>query len=399
MSEMHKNSGAGVRPARVVLAGVLLVLVVIGVVASWLDEPTGLLRASVLIILFGLFRRFCMKRISSPTPSGAIVMAIGIFINGALAVFPQIASRARSLALALFGILVFIIYSYLRELWKGELFRKHFVSPVASFAVGTWVAAISVCSIAVAQRVPEWLPFVKVLVGLNVAIWAFYVFNALRQFQVLLAAEHARSVHGVLLLSTVATQSIVIAARVAFGRPSWYVAIAPWFIGLGVVFYGISFVLIARRYVLNRGHTDLDTGWFNTNCIVHGAMSITGLASAVSGVVAPNVVLAIWLWVIAWFVIVEVIEMARAVVRVRRHGLPGGLFVYDPTQWSRNFTFGMFYAFTASFGIERSAAAGTLLAGMRELVLTYFGWVVLILLVIEGLIFLADRLEFRTVVA
>jgi hypothetical protein len=122
-------------------------------------------------------------------------------------------------------------------------------------------------------------------------------------------------------------------------------------------------------------------------------MSITGLASAVSGVVPADLTLLIWLWAISWFVIIEAIEIARAVKRTNLHGLVDGLFVYDPTQWSRNFTFGMLYAFTLNFHILQSSAANTWLIPLHQAVLRYFAWVVLVLLVLEILVFLRDRLS------
>jgi len=45
-------------------------------------------------------------------------------------------------------------------------------------------------------------------------------------------------------------------------------------------------------------------------------------------------------------VLVEAAELLRLVRRVGQHGLRQGIFTYHVSQWSRNFTFGMFYAFT-----------------------------------------------------
>jgi len=52
------------------------------------------------------------------------------------------------------------------------------------------------------------------------------------------------------------------------------------------------------------------------------------------------------------------VEIARAMKRTRLYGFAEGLLIYDPTQWSRNFTFGMLYAFTLNFdlaGTQRQA--------------------------------------------
>ena len=43
---------------------------------------------------------------------------------------------------------------------------------------------------------------------------------------------------------------------------------------------------------------------------------------------------------------VESLEMVRAATRVQKLGWKKGIFTYHISQWSRNFTFGMFYAFT-----------------------------------------------------
>ena len=121
-------------------------------------------------------------------------------------------------------------------------------------------------------------------------------------------------------------------------------------------------------------------------------MSITGLASVGSGVVPPNLILLVWLWAITWFVIVEFVEIARAMKRTRLYGFAEGLLIYDPTQWSRNFTFGMLYAFTLNFDLAGSAAAGSFLLLLHEAILRYFAWIVLVLLLVEIFVFFRDRL-------
>jgi len=385
-------AGKEAAPSRVLRFLLFLVLSAAAAATILAGDPqkVHLLRLAVLLILFGLIRYFFLKRIPSPTPSGAIVMAIGIFINGAIRTFPLLADHASGFAVALAVVLLFVAWSYLKDAWRGELVKKHFTNPVGTFGAGTWVAGISVCSIAVVQRVPEWTPVVQAVVVANAILWLFFIIRAANGFLKILAPEMAGKPHGVLLLSTVSTQSLVIVAKVAFGSPAWYPFFARLFITLGALFYFACLALIFRRYATEGKGFDLDKSWFNTNCIIHGAMSITGLASAVSGVVPPNLVLAIWLWVLFWIVVVEMVEVARALVRVSRLGFSVGLGAYDPTQWSRNFTFGMFYAFTLNFNITASSA-GPLLSALRTFLLDYFGWVVLLVLVAEIAVFLADR--------
>src|SRR5690606_9654592 len=99
-----------------------------------------------------------------------------------------------------------------------------------------------------------------------------------------------------------------------------------------------------RRYL--RGGWSLVHDWNNTNCILHGAMSITGLAAALTLSVPLGFTVLVWGWVLAVFVVVEAVELLRAVKRVSALGWKEGVLSYHVSQWSRNFTFGMFYAFT-----------------------------------------------------
>ena len=236
----------------------------------------------------------------------------------------------------------------------------------------------------------------QILVIGNISLWFYFVYRAAGNFYQFFTRESWQKVHGVLLLSTVSTQSLVIVWKAAFGTSVFYRLAAPWMILLGVFFYFLSFYLILRRYASEGKRIDLDKGWFNTNCIIHGAMSITGLASAVCGVVSANLILLIWLWVVSWFVIVEIIEIVRAVKRIRLYGFADALLVYDPTQWSRNFTFGMMYAFTLNFDLAKSVAADSFLQSLHDGLLHYFAWVVLVLLLAEIVVFFRDRLTLVT---
>lgn len=334
-----------------------------------------------------------MKNISSPTGSGAIVMAGGIFINGAIVEFPPLDDLACSFTLILFLLFLFLAASYLADVLQGRAFATHFANPVGCFAVGTWIAGTSVCGVALCQRLPDWKPLVQVMVIGNLGLWLYFAYRAMGSFIQFFLDESKQKVHGVLFLSTVSTQSIVIVWKAAFGDSSIYRFVAPWAILLGVVFYVVSFYLIARRYAREGSDFNLDRDWFNTNCITHGAMSITGLATTVCGVVPPSLTLLIWLWAISWFVIVEAVEIARAARRISLYGFAEGFLVYDPTQWSRNFTFGMLYAFTLKFDLSLSVTAGSSLLVFREALLDSLAWVVLVFLLVEMYVFLRDRLS------
>jgi hypothetical protein len=203
-----------------------------------------------------------------------------------------------------------------------------------------------------------------------------------RNYQQLLLAcsqhlELLDQVHGVLLLACVATQSIVLAGHMLLGPaiPS-YCSIS--LILLGVLYYVLGLSLILIRY-LQRNRGCLADDWTNTNCIIHGAMSITGLTCAISRVVSPNIIASIWLWVLFTFVIVEMIEIVRAIQRLRLYGWEEGIFSYSVSQWSRNFTIGMFLAFTIKIPFHESFLSGDqLLQAVRTIILNQGPFLVMI---------------------
>jgi hypothetical protein len=113
----------------------------------------------------------------------------------------------------------------------------------------------------------------------------------------------------------------------------------------GVSFYIISALLIIKRYS-KLGTWSIRIDWNNTNCILHGALSITGLASLVSHLLTKQSVVMLWICVAIVFLIIEMVELCRLFARIKYDGWKQAIFVYDVSQWSRVFTFAMFYTFT-----------------------------------------------------
>lgn len=218
----------------------------------------------------------------------------------------------------------------------------------------------------------------------GVAIWVWFVPRALRNLARLATAPAAASrPTGVILLTTVATQAIALLALRLFADLAAVRAVALSLLGVGAACYVTGAAVILRRYV--RGPDwRLATDWDNTNCILHGALSITGLTATVSGAFGISVLAAFWDLTLAVFVAVEAIEIARLIMRVRDFGWCNGVMIYDVSQWARNFTFGMFYAFTLV--LARSEGVATESHGLDDLIgaVAGFGqYVVLLLLVAE----------------
>jgi hypothetical protein len=201
-------------------------------------------------------------------------------------------------------------------------------------------------------------------------------------------------VNGVLLISTVGTQSTVILGNTVFGK-GYPVLASRLFITLGILFYIFAFVLIIKRYFFTNDW-NVEDDWQNTNCILHGAMSITGLASVVSKAVNYNMILVIWIWIIVWFAIVEIIELYRGCRRIKKYGFSNGIAVYDVTQWSRIFTFGMFYTFTMRLNLSMSDYSNNFLLSLQNFILKSGTWVMVIILVIEGILFFKSQSVKRT---
>lgn len=334
-----------------------------------------------------LARRFLMRPGESPIASGGIVMAGGVFLIAALGELPFPDLFSRIVVSLLLVIWVFVAFSYVRSALGGELARS-LRQPASAFAVGTWVAGSAVLGRALVEVIPDWRAVALVLWVVAAALWVPYVGLLASAFRKVWRSPGEHGANGAILLSTVGTQSLVVAGSAVLpgGVPQW---IAAALIALGCLFYAAGLVPLARRYLLSSDWTLADD-WDDTNCILHGAMSITGLAIVQSEAVPGGLAVATWVWVAAVFVLVESVEVARLAVRVRSYGLREGLLNYYVSQWARIFTFGMLYAFTLQ--LYGSPIAPTWATGALEAVAGYGHYVVLAALLAQSLLFLLDRM-------
>ena len=353
---------------------------------------SGLLTHPVVLLLLlwgasALVRRALIGDGDSPVPSGGIVMAGGIFVIGALGQLGLPEWVGRLVALELLVVWGYLAFSYARTGSRGEL-GENVRPPMSAFGVGTWVAGSAVLGRALLEVLPEWRLVALALWIVAVVVWLWYLRLLPAAFRAAADPSEGYQANGAILLSAVATQSLVVAgeALVPGGLPQ---PVSAALTVLGYLFYAAGFVLILRRYAFRSDWT-LANDWGNTNCILHGAMSITGLAIVVSGALPAGLAVLTWAWVVAVFVAVEAAEVARAVVRVRAYGWRDGIFVYAPTQWSRNFTYGMFYAFTLQLR-GSPAAPDSWATGLQEAIVGYGHYVVLAALLVEIGIFFFDR--------
>ena len=344
-----------------------------------------------------LARRLFPSRAAVPAAAGAAVMALGIFGLAALQEMPLLRPIAtQPLAMALLVAWAVLAVAHGAALRSG-IFWRDTGRPIGAFAIGCWVAATAVLLEMIVLAVPEWRPLALVLGLLAAAIWLWFLKILAEDARAVVGSASRGLVPGVVLLSTVSTQSLALAALALFPEGALR-PLAGVLIALGGLMYLAGVVVIVRSHVRAQGWTLADD-WDNTNCILHGAMSITGLA-VVSGSVGPPIVsVVLWLYVLAVFVAVEAIEIVRLVARVRAYGWRRGAFAYRVSQWSRNFTFGMFYAFTLALAQRIEFPEGWSWVGsLQHPVLAFGPYVVLGLLLIEGALFIgscADRRSAR----
>ena len=324
-------------------------------------------------------------RVDPPTSCGAIVMAIGIFAAASLPSLPLAASAAGPAAAVLvIGAWMILALALSVSIAKpGGLARR--VEPVIdSFGIGTWVAGTAVLARVLMLAMPDDLRPARMAFLVGFGLWLWFMPRAMRNL-VRLARSRLRP-SGIILLSTVATQAVTLMALRLFPAVAAVRAAAIVLMALGAGCYLVAAFLIVRGYAGRGWHLAAD--WANGNCILHGALSITGLTAVVGGLFEARAILVYWAAVLVVFAIVEVIEIARLIARVRAIGWREAVFVYDVSQWARNFTFGMLYAFTAAFAQRYPRMADWGLDGLREFLVVAGPYAVLILLLAETMLML-----------
>ncbi len=317
-------------------------------------------------------------------------MACGIFLIGAVEAFPILdAEYGKYLAFFLLVAWVIIYKDLSIQFFHRDFLIPFIQNPVNSFVIGTWIAGVSVLCNVFLRYFPEILLLTQAMAIFNTFLWLFFLINCFYNFKQLLFDYRDFPVHGAILLSTVGTQSIIILLNNVFFQFPVYFSEA--IIILGLVFYLAGVTLIFNRYVRHHNWT-LSDDWANTNCIIHGALSITGLAIVTTNTFTSEFVTYFWFFVFALLIIVEAVEVVRIVKRVNQYGWNKAIFTYHVTQWSRNFTFGMFYTFTLVMQENPFYSVSEPLYNFQRAFLDYWAWIVLLAILWEIAIFIKARL-------
>jgi hypothetical protein len=342
----------------------------------------------IIVLYFSIYIFLCIgiitfiiyKKIDVRTSTMAAVMALGIITQGVLYNF--FGSRSyfgvyeKILSVINLSLWSSFSFSFLLSIFKKKFREIHYSNPINRFGIGTWVAGTSICAILIAKQLTEWAFIANALAGFIFFLWLIYIGICIRAFFDVYDKRLTKNAHGILLLSTVSTQSIVLLMSAVYKDVPYVIDLI--FISIGLGFYLLSTFIIIKRYSTTYHSWSIEKDWNNTNCILHGALSITGLACIKSNLPGGHGIIVIWLCAAIAFLIVESLEIYRLYKRIKSLGLKKRIFVYDTSQWSRIFTFGMFYTFTFLIAPRLSV-----ISDIQNMISTLGIWVIVILFLIE----------------
>lgn len=336
----------------------------------------------LLLIVSATIKYFFKKKERLSTLAGSIIMAIGIF---ALAAFPELPFYTKTIA-KLITIELFIIWLFIAATFIDDD-MKHIpilTKPIMEqFGIGTWVAGSAMLTLLCLTELSHWHVVILMLTTLTFATWIGYVVLIASKISCPFCKTH-EPITGTILLSTVSTQSIVLLINALF--PSSPLFILQILILIGYLFYALGLIKILHHCLTNPPQPFF-IRFSNTNSIIHGALSISGLASIESHAINYHIIICTWLLATICFVLIESMSLIKLFYRIKFFGLKNGINAYHISQWSRNFTFGMYYAFTLSFKNHYSVSNAIV-----RFIVHYGQYVVFIFISIEIVIFLLSRL-------
>jgi hypothetical protein len=318
------------------------------------------------------------------TSVGSIIMAIGIFTLYALQNLPfNNLFVTRLITLELLIIWCYITSSILALYLNGG-FTDLIRGTNNKLGIGTWVAGTAVLGILFLKEFPSFFIVIYALVLLALSLWVTYLWLVFRNLQLILFKKI--KIHsGIILLSVVSTQSIVLLINSLFYNNE-LIYLNYILIILGFLFYLVGLIIIVK-YFYSLRMMRLILSWSNNNSIIHGALSISGLACLVVGTIENNFINLIWLVTTLLFLLVEGMSLIKIYYRIKISGFMNGACLYHMSQWSRNFTYGMYYAFTVS------AVAHHLSFNLVASTVSKYGqYIVLFMLLIEIFLFLRHKL-------
>ena len=333
-----------------------------------------------IILFFLLYYRLFKKVIYIETVSAAIVMAIGVF---SLNVAPRFAMQniwLKWMAFIAITIWAFFMVSYIFSFISRDFKKLHYNKVIGRFRIGTWIASTSVTVIMISKYFPLFEQSILPLVLFNSILWLLFFLITIQSILSIFMDKLGKNVSGILFLTTVSTQSLLLMYNNVWADFYQLVYINEMLIAIGFLFYLVCVTLIIARYI--KYPWNLLDDWKAPNCMFHGALSILGSAIVMAGSFRFEYIFALWCVVLFIFVTHEIIEIIRGVLRTKEYGFIEGLCVYHPSQWSRIFTFCMFYTFTLKFNTNFTIPHGWVMYS-QQAILVAGKWLIAILLIIE----------------
>lgn len=285
-----------------------------------------------------------LRHITPSVASGSAVMALGIFVTDTLL---KLNPPFFILQLCAYEIVIIWLYLALMLVHAGFEGQLSFQNMTNRLALGTWVAATVIVVMALDETRSNWHGLIALLGIIAVFLYLIYLSVIGHRLLILVSKNWHLPASGLLLLSTVSTQAIVMLLSDLFHD---HIAIEYYqgLILLGYIFYVIALFEIIR-YTIYARHAHWIATWPNTNTIIFGAMSITGFAIINSQTFPEWVVIATWWWSVLMFFINETIEICRLIIRIKKQGIVKAVCCYRTSQWARVFTFAMLYAFAVAY--------------------------------------------------
>lgn len=338
---------------------------------SFSQSPFALF-ALLLFLSYGIYYRY-FRFIPPVAASGSIVMALGVF---ALTCLPQFhISEGWLLVCAL---LLLIIWLYIAMRLLQRYLRDEFVwrSFTDRLSMGTWVAATVLVVLFVDQVEPTLHGFIVFLGLFAVVIYLVYWREIFLFARLCVRKRFCMPVKGSLLLIVIATQAIVLLCNELFlgDLPLYFYQTL---ILMGLLFYVGSVTLIAR-YFLSARYASWIVAWPNTNHIIYGALAITGVAALRTQAFSFASLTLLWWLAFGLISVFLLLDLLRLIIRINIKGWRKAIFVYDTSQWARNFTVGMFYTFTFEYYHEFYPASEIV-----EVIAHYGQYPVTLLLIME----------------
>ena len=159
------------------------------------------------------------------TSTMAAIMALGILIEGVISNFfgPFVfyGVYGKILSIIIIALWISFLFSLFLSFVNKTFKDMHINNPINRFGMGTWVAGTSICGIILFQQFSGWIFFTKILSYLNVGVWVLYIGMCIRGYYELYQNQQSKNVHGILLLTAVSTQSLVLLLNTVYdGIPS-----------------------------------------------------------------------------------------------------------------------------------------------------------------------------------